>query len=71
LESSYFTTNPPASKPEDIPRLAAPRHRHSRDPFHMNDLSINDENLPSDYSHLNSKKKFLNKLNFVKIYMFS
>jgi cyclin-dependent kinase 12/13 len=57
LESSYFTSNPPACKPEDIPRLAAPRHRHSRDPFHMNDISINDENLPSDYSHLNTETK--------------
>ena len=59
LESSYFTSDPPASKPEDIPRSAAPRHRHSRDPFHMNDASINDENLPSDYSHLNCKKTFI------------
>jgi len=57
LESSYFTTNPPASKPEDIPRSAAPRHHHGRHPFHMNDLSINDENLPSDYSHLNTETK--------------
>ncbi|CAF4484549.1 unnamed protein product, partial [Rotaria magnacalcarata] len=47
----------PICKPEDIPRSAAPRHRHSRDPFHMNDLSINDENLPSDYSHLNNDTK--------------
>jgi len=57
LESVYFTSNPPASKPEDIPRSAAPRHRHSRDPFHMNDLSANDENFPSDYSHLNTDTK--------------
>jgi hypothetical protein len=67
LESSYFTTNPPASKPEDIPRSAAPRHRHSRDPFHMNDLSTNDENYPSDYSHLNSKKNFaINQFDFFR-----
>ncbi|CAF3087319.1 unnamed protein product [Rotaria socialis] len=57
LESSYFITGTPICKPEDIPRSAAPRHRHSRDPFHMNDLSINDENLPSDYSHLNNDTK--------------
>jgi len=57
LESSYFTSNPPAAKPENIPRSAAPRHRHSRDPFHMNDLNTNDENLPSDYSHLNNDTK--------------
>ncbi|CAF4431425.1 unnamed protein product, partial [Rotaria magnacalcarata] len=56
-ESSYFITGSPICKPEDIPRSAAPRHRHSRDPFHMNDLSINDENLPSDYSHLNNDTK--------------
>ena len=64
LESSYFTSNPPPSKPEDIPRFAAPRHRHSRDPFHMNDVSSNDENVPSDYSHLNS-----NYANSRKIYL--
>jgi len=55
LESTYFTSDIPQAKPEAIPRFAAPRHRHSRDPFHMNDVAINDENLPSDYSHLNSK----------------
>ncbi|CAF1324299.1 unnamed protein product [Rotaria sordida] len=57
LESSYFTTGPSPCKPENIPRLAAPRHRHSRNPFHMNDLNASDENLPSDYSHLNNETK--------------
>lgn len=56
LESAYFfSSDISQAKAETIPRLAAPRHRHSRDPFHMNDVAINDENLPSDYSHLNSK----------------
>lgn len=66
MESSYFTSNPPPSKPEDIPRFAAPRHRHSRDPFHMNDVDTNDENLPSDYSHLNSN--YLFDMNVREIY---